>query len=116
MNGSQPDLRRCILNDSDITYTEPVLMEVLAGARNYAERERLRDIVITARLLPFDAAADFESAAALHGIGKRHGLTVGTVDCMILSVAKRSKAVLLTRDRTQARLGEILGISVQLTS
>jgi predicted nucleic acid-binding protein len=95
-----------------VAYTEPVLMELLIGARSEPERETLRRFVSGGRLLPFDAVADFEGAAAINWVGRRRGITVGKVDCLILAVAQRTDTALATRDRRQAELGRMIGIDI----
>jgi len=105
-------LGRALAAGESVSYTEPVLMEVLMGARNDAEWRRLRRFIGGANLLPFDSIADFEAGARINRRGRAHGLTVGTFDCLILAVARRTGAVLMTRDRRQATLGRLVGIDV----
>lgn len=95
-----------------IGYTEPVLMEVLMGARDDREWLVLRRLITGASIIPFESIADFEAAAWIYRQGRHDGLTLGKVDCMILAVARRSAATLMTRDQRQAVLGEHLGIDV----
>lgn len=116
LNQACPPLHEYRATGADIAYSEPILMEVLAGARNDDEWTAIRNIVTNSRLLKIDTAADFQGAAWIHGLGRSKGLTVGLMDCLILAVARAHKALLLTGDRKQARLGEVLGINVQLTS
>jgi len=116
LRGSSPSLRELASSQQGFAYTEPILMELLAGARNDSETVLIRNLVISGRLLRFDALADFEGAAAIHRIGKERGLTVGVVDCMILSVTRRLDASLLTRDRKQAALAAIVGARVTLAA
>ena len=95
-----------------VAYTEPVLMEFLMGARTDTERLRLRRFITGGTLLPFDSASDFDAAAAISGIGRRRGLTAGKVDCLILAVAQRVDAPFVTRDRRQAELADLVGVTV----
>ena len=95
-----------------VAYTEPVLMEFLMGARTDTERLRLRRFITGGTLLPFDTAYDFDAAAAISGIGRRRGLTAGKVDCLILAVAQRVDAPFVTRDRRQAELADLVGVTV----
>ena len=105
-------LARTLPTSESIAYTEPILMEVLMGARHAAEWQRLRRFVMGGTLVPFDSVSDFEAAAAIHWVGRRRGITVGQSDCLILAVAKRTEAQLVTRDQRQAELGSLVGIEV----
>lgn len=99
-------------SNEDVAYTEPVLMEILLGARSKQERRQLRNFVTGASLVPFDSAADFEAAVSIHAFGRATGLTLGKTDCLILSVAQRTRASLLTLDRKQAAVGRALGLEI----
>lgn len=94
----------------NVSYTEPILMEFLMGARSDSEWSRLRRFITGGELIPFDSACDFEAAAAISGYGRRRGLTAGKVDCLILAVAQRTHAAFATRDRRQAEIGRLVGV------
>lgn len=68
----------------------------------------------TALLVDTSAWVDFTAAAGLlrHALGM--GLRTGAVDCLILAVASRTGAPLLTMDRAQAHLAESMGIECTL--
>ena len=48
--------------DGPLVVTEPVLMEVLAGARSDAREADLRRMLLRFLFAPFDAVADFDAA------------------------------------------------------
>jgi len=74
-------------------------MEVLAGARDDSHLRRLRQLVLSCRLLPVRGLADYEEAATLYRTCRRAGLTVRRlVDCLIAVVAIDADAVLLQAD------------------
>lgn len=106
------DIHRRLQSQDPVAYTEPVLMEVLMGARSESEWRRLRRFMGGANLLPFESVADFEAAAWINGQGRRNGITVGKFDCLILAVAKRTGAALMTRDRRQAQLARLIDVGV----
>jgi predicted nucleic acid-binding protein len=112
LRSESSDIHRRLQSRDPVAYTEPVLMEVLMGARSESEWRRLRRFMGGANLLPFESVADFEAAAWINGQGRRNGITVGKFDCLILAVAQRTRASLLTRDRRQAALGRLVGIDV----
>jgi predicted nucleic acid-binding protein len=85
---------------ASVAVTEPVLMEVLAGARSDADARRLRNMLTSVAWLPCDPAADFEGAARIYRHCRLNGVTPRSVnDCLIASIALRTDAALLTADR-----------------
>jgi predicted nucleic acid-binding protein len=117
--GSSVDRRlaELITGDERIAVTEPVIMEVVAGART-AERERdLRRLLLRCDLMRFDAVADFDAAARIYRTCRRVGVTPrGMVDCMIASVAHRNDATLLALDADLDRVAEVVGIAMDPAS
>jgi predicted nucleic acid-binding protein len=120
--GSAVDLRlsQLIATDGPVAVTEPVIMEVLAGARSDAREADLRRLLLRFHLYRFDAIADFEGAARIYRRCRQSGITPrGLVDCMIAAVARRHQATLLTcgrqpqsrgpRDRHRARPASTTG-------
>jgi len=65
--GSAADLRLTdlIAGDAPLAVTEPVIMEVLAGARTDDREVDLRRLLLRFDLLRIDAVADFHAAAHL---------------------------------------------------
>jgi predicted nucleic acid-binding protein len=106
-----------IATDGPLSVTEPVVMEVLAGARS-DERERdLRRLLLRFRLLRFDPAADFDGAARIYRRCRAVGFTPrGMVDCMVAAVAWRHGASLLTRDVDLERVCRMLRIQLDQPS
>ena len=79
--------------------TEPVIMEVVAGARSEAHADKLRRLLLRGGLLPFDPPTDFDAAALIYRRCRQAGITPrGMIDCMIAAVAWRQRATLLCRD------------------
>lgn len=84
---------------SAIAITEPVVMELLAGASNDHVLAKLEELVGGLCLLPVDAAQDYPAAAAIYRAVRRGGRTVRKlIDCLIASVAVRTGATLVHRD------------------
>ena len=112
--GSAVDRRltSMIAERDDVAVTEPVIMEVLAGARDDRREQDLRRLMQRFVLLRFDAAVDFEAAARIYRSCRRVGITPrGMVDCMIASVALRHGASLLTADVDLDRVGALMGVA-----
>jgi predicted nucleic acid-binding protein len=96
-----------------VAVTEPVIMEVVAGARNDEREADLRRLLLRFELLRFDAAVDFDAAARIYRACRRAGITPrGMVDCMIASVAHRHAVTLLACDADLARVAGVLGIEM----
>jgi predicted nucleic acid-binding protein len=106
-----------IAAEGPLSVTEPVIMEVLAGARSDQRELDLRRLLLRFRLLRFEAAADFDAAARIYRRCRTAGFTPrGMVDCMIAAVAWRHGASLLAQDADLIRLGRILGIELDHAS
>lgn len=106
-------LRDFIL-DEEIAHSEPVAMEVLSGARDRPEIERVHRMLLGTPLLQFDSASDFGAATELRRSALHQRVRVGIVDCMIIAIAARHGAPLLTFDRGQAALAQSHGISARV--
>jgi len=113
--GSPVDARliELITTDGPLVITEPVRMEVLAGARSDAREDQLRRLLLRAGLLPFDAATDFDAAVKIYRRCRRAGVTPrGMIDCMIAAVAWRRRAALLSQDVDLDRVAQVIGIDL----
>jgi predicted nucleic acid-binding protein len=100
-----------------VAVTEPVIMEVLAGARSDQRESDLRRLLLRFELLPFDVVADFDGAAHIYRRCRRAGVTPrGMIDCMIAAVALRRGATLLSHDVDMHRLAEVTGIGLDEAS
>lgn len=117
--GSTADQRvaELIATDGALMVTEPVLMEVLAGARSVAREEDLRRLLLSFGFLPFDAVTDFDAAARIYRRCRQVGVTPrGMVDCMIMAVAYRRGAALLSWDVDMDRVAEVIGVELDEAS
>lgn len=117
--GSSVDRRltELIADEDPLAITEPVLMEVLAGARDERREEDLRRLLLRFELLSFDSVVDFESAAKLYRRCRAAGVTPrGMVDCMIAAVVQRSGASLLSHDVDMDRVARVTGIALDEAS
>lgn len=113
--GSAVDQRltALIAADGPLAVTEPVAMELLAGARSDQRAADLRRLLLRFRLLHFDSTADFEAAARIERRCRRAGITPrGMVDCMIAAVAWRCGAALLAYDVELSRVALVVGIEL----
>lgn len=117
--GSSVDRRLSDLieTDGELAVTEPVLMEVLAGARDDQREARLRGLLLRFALLRFDPVADFDGAMRIYRRCRAAGVTPrGLLDCMIAAVAWRREAALLSHDADMDRVAGVIGIELDHAS
>jgi predicted nucleic acid-binding protein len=113
--GSAADLRLSglIAAEGPIAVTEPVIMEVVAGARSDAREADLRRLLLRFHLHHFDSATDFDGAVRIYRRCRQAGITPrGLVDCMIAAVAWRYNASLLTWDADLHHVARVIGIKM----
>ena len=106
-----------IAAEGPIAVTEPVIMEVLAGARSDAREADLRRLLLRFHLYRFDPAADFDAAARIDRRCRQAGITPrGLIDCLIAAVAWRYQATLLACDADLDRVARVVGIELDQPS
>jgi predicted nucleic acid-binding protein len=113
--GSPVDRRlsELIADDGPIAVTEPIVMEVLAGARSDRRERDLRRLLQRFSLLGLESAADFDAAARLYRTCRRAGVTPrGLIDCLIAAVAWRTGAALLAQDADLVRVAQVVGLDL----
>lgn len=92
-------LRAALQGDAELACTDVVLMEILAGALDDADRDRLRRMLHGLEFLAVEGLADYESAAELYRACRRGGEAPRNLsDCLIAAVAIRNDAELLCED------------------
>ena len=117
--GSAVDQRltELIRDRGDLAITEPVVMEVMAGARDDRRERALRRLLLHFDLLAFDTAADFDAAARIYRRCRQEGVTPrGMVDCLIASLARRHEATLLVQNADLSRVARVVGIELDKAS
>lgn len=92
-------LRSALERGADLAGTDVVVMEILAGARDDADRHRLRRLLYGLEFLGVEGPADYERAADLYRACRAGGETPRKLsDCLIAAVAIRNDATLLCED------------------
>lgn len=117
--GSAVDQRltTLIATGGPLAVTEPVVMEVLAGARDERREADLRRLLLRFHLLHFDATTDFDAAARIYRRCRGAGVTPrGMIDCMIASVAWHRGAALLAHDADIGRVARVIEIDLDEAS
>ena len=113
--GSPVDQRlsELIANQGPVAVTEPVVMEVLAGARSDRREADLRRLLLRFGLLRFDPTTDFDGAVQIYRRCRAEGITPrGLIDCMVAAVAWRREATLLAHDADLDRVARVMGIEI----
>jgi predicted nucleic acid-binding protein len=113
--GSRVDLRMTELigDGGPLVVTEPVIMEITAGARTVDREQLLRRLLNRFDLLRFEASVDFDAASYVYRRCRQVGVTPrGMIDCMIASVAHRHGATLLAQDLDRSRVAEVMQIGL----
>ncbi len=110
-------LRALITTDAELAVSEPVIAEVVAGARDDRREHDLRRLLTRCVLLRCDAAVDFDGAARIYRECRRAGVTPrGLLDCVIASVALRHGADVLAHDADLARIATVVPLSLDEAS
>lgn len=92
-------LRLALERGEALASTDVIVMEILAGARNDNDRDRLRRLLYGVDFLAVEGPADYEQAAELHRACRAGGETPRKLtDCLIATVAIRNGATLLCDD------------------
>lgn len=82
-----------------VATTEPITMELLAGATSEQALARIDSLVASMTMLSVEPSRDYAAAAALHRAARATGATVRSLtDCLIASVALRHRATLWHKD------------------
>ena len=104
-------LRGMLETGERVVLTGVVLQEVLAGLRDAKVAAALARDLESFPLLQPDRGAH-EAAAELHRAARAKGITAGTIDCLIATIAVRHRAALLTTDRDFALLAPLCGLTL----
>ena len=105
-----------ITEGGPLAVTEPVVMEVLAGARSDTHENDLRRLLLRFELSAVDPTADFEAAERIYRRCRRAGVTPrGLIDCLIAAVAWRRGATLLAADVDLHRVAEVIGVAIDVS-
>jgi len=108
-------LGELIESGASIACSDPILMEILAGARNDAAAKDLQRLLTSFSWIPTESTSDFESAARIYRLCRATGHTPrGMIDCLIAAIALRSGAALLTTDRDFVAIAQVFPLRFDL--
>jgi predicted nucleic acid-binding protein len=111
--GSPPHrrLKELIETEGPVAVTEPIVMEVRAGARDERRESDLRRLLVRFELLSFETVTDFDGSVRIYRRCRAAGVTPqGMLDCMIAAVAWRRGATLLANDADMDRVAGVIKI------
>lgn len=92
-------VRSALSQGVKLASTDVIVMEILAGARDNDDRDRLRRLLYSVEFLAVDGPVDYEQAAELYRACRARGETPRKLtDCLIATVAIRNGATLLCED------------------
>jgi len=93
--------------------TEPVIMELLAGARDSAHFRKLRRLTTAMPLCRIDPVCDYTEGAALYKLLRNEGLTIRSItDCLIAAIAWRRDATIVHADTDFDRIASRYPVQV----
>lgn len=106
-------IRRAIADDRPLSWTDPILAELMAGARDDEHAERLRSLLARGPLLAVAGLQDWEMAARLYRTARVHGRTIrSTIDCLIAAVSLRTGTPILAVDRDFPSLAAVSSLEL----
>jgi len=92
-------LRSLLAHGAHLATTDPVMMELLAGARDDTHSIQLKRMLNALDYRPV-LGQDFEEAARIHRVCRGAGETVRSlIDCLVAAVALREDLAVLAWDR-----------------
>jgi hypothetical protein len=116
-SGVNRRVRELIATNGPLAVSEPIVMEVVAGARDDRRERQLRRLLQRFELLPFDAAIDFDAAARIYRRCRAAGVAPrGMIDCMVTSIAQRAGASVLAHDADVARVARVIKLDLDPAS
>ncbi|MEX1264803.1 MAG: PIN domain nuclease [Actinomycetota bacterium] len=110
-------LHNALEADEAVVITEPVVMEVLAGATSRLHAKQLRTQLVGFPLASVGGLAGFEEAAALYRACRDAGEQLRrTTDCLIAMAALRADASVLHLDRDFDTIARHSDLRIEATS
>jgi predicted nucleic acid-binding protein len=107
-------LRRSVRAGTPLAWTDPILLELTAGAGTRQRAAELRALLLRGPMLAVAGLQDWEDAALLYRTARARGLTVrSSIDCLIAAVAIRTATPLLTVDRDFEALAEVSELALE---
>lgn len=98
---------------SDLFTTEPVLMELLAGARHGASTDRLERLLLSQSWARLEPALDHRGAVDVFHACRSDGRPIRSInDCLIAAIALRVGIAVAHRDSDFEHIAAVTGLTV----
>lgn len=95
------------IHDGSIVMIGPIRQELLSGIKEEAQFRKLKDALETYQDEPLESR-DYEEAARLYNVCRRHGIECGPFDILVCAVAWLRGWRILTNDASMARCLEMI--------
>lgn len=93
--------------------TEPILMELLAGAASGAQTAAAERLMLGQHWLQVEPALDYRAAADIFQAARASGHQPRSLqDCLIAAIAVRTQTPVAHRDADYARIAAVTGLEV----
>ena len=103
--------------ETGLVVTAPVVAELVMGVRTDAWETEMRRALGAFPELRFRGTPDLDVGAAVYRRCRQVGVTPdGLVDCVIIAIALRHRAALLTADVGQAQIAQVVGVELDPAS
>ena len=97
----------------DLATTEPVLTELLAGARPGPQADRIEGLLLSQRWHRVEPTLDYRGAVDVYRAARAAGRQPrGLTECLIAAVALRAGAQVASRDVDFVRIAGATGLTV----
>jgi predicted nucleic acid-binding protein len=97
--------------------TQPIVMEIVAGARDERRQSDLTRLFERFQMRRFDSDVDFTAAARIYRQCRSVGITPrGLIDCMLVAVAWRHADAILCCDVDLDRVCGVIGVPLDPAS
>ncbi|MGO0575999.1 type II toxin-antitoxin system VapC family toxin [Ornithinimicrobium panacihumi] len=101
------------LGSGELATTEPVLMELLAGARAGQQADNAERLLLGQRWLHVDPVLDYHAAASVYRLTRSTGHQPRSLqDCLIAAVALRHEVAVAHRDADYEHIAAATGLRV----
>lgn len=105
-------LHSMLAGGDEVFITEPIIMELLAGAPDFSASRRLETLVNGLSLLTVEPDLDYRDAASIYRTVRRTGRTIRKMnDCLIAAVALRTEATVVHKDNDFEMIAEVVPLA-----
>jgi predicted nucleic acid-binding protein len=108
------EVARLLRRPQALATTEPIIMELLAGAPTPTALRDLETLTAGLTLLSVDITVDYHDAAAIYRAARSAGRTIRRMnDCLIAAIAARANATLVHRDADFDTIADVVPLDTR---